>query len=81
MPEIPTSRSSYSSATDQLEQVMTRVAALPLEQVVDEFDGLIGAARKIVDDPVLLQLLRNLAGTSEALTPAAQQLEPALPRP
>ena len=36
VPEIPTSRSSYSSATDQLEQVMTRVAALPLEQVVDE---------------------------------------------
>ena len=78
VPEIPTSRSSYSSATDQLEQVMTRVAALPLEQVVDGLDGLIGAARKIVDDPALLQLLRNLARTSAALAPAAQQLEPAL---
>ena len=57
---------------------MTRVAALPLEQVVDGLDGLIGAARKIVDDPALLQLLRNLARTSAALAPAAQQLEPAL---
>ena len=78
MAEIPTARSPYRSPTDQLEQVMTRVAALPLEQVVGELNGLIGAARKIVDDPALLQLLRNLATTSEELAVAAQQLEPAL---
>ena len=83
-PEIPIPRSSNGSVTDQLEQVMTRVAALPLEQVVEGLDGLIGAARRIVDDPALPQLLQNLARTSEALAAAAQQVEPtldAVPRP
>ena len=77
-PEIPIPRSSNGSVTDQLEQVMTRVAALPLEQVVEGLDGLIGAARRIVDDPALPQLLQNLARTSEALAAAAQQVEPTL---
>ena len=62
----------------QVGQVVKRLSALPLERVVDGLDSLIAAARRIVEDPALPQLLSNLARTSEALAPAAQQVDPTL---
>jgi paraquat-inducible protein B len=78
LPEIPTSSAPYKAPADQLEQVMTRVAALPLEQLVEDLNGLLRAARHVVEDPALTRLLISLAQTSEALAPAAQQVGPTL---
>jgi len=78
LPEIPTTGMPLESLPAQVERVAERVAALPLEQTVAETNGLIAAARRIVEDPALKRLLANLAETSEALAPAAKHLDPAL---
>jgi paraquat-inducible protein B len=76
--EIPTAGKPLESLPVQVERVVARVAALPLEQTVAEVNGLIAAARRIVEDPALRQLLANLAKTSEVLLPAARQVDPTL---
>jgi paraquat-inducible protein B len=78
LPEIPTTGAPLASLAAQVERVATRVAALPLEQTVAEVNGLIAAARRIVEDPALKRLLASLAETSEALAPAVRHLDPTL---
>ena len=78
LPEIPTTGAPLASLPAQVERVVARVAALPLEQTMAEVNGLIAAARRIVEDPALKRLLTNLAETSEVLRPAARRLDPAL---
>ena len=78
LPEIPTAGAPLEPLAAKLERVAARVSALPLEQTVAELDGLIAAARRIVDDPALQRLLANLAEASEALAPAARRLDPTL---
>ena len=76
--EIPTAGKPLEPLTAKLERVAARVSALPLEQTMAEVNGLIAAARRIIEDPALKRLLANLAETSEALTPAARRLDPTL---
>ena len=76
--EIPTAGVPMEPVAVQVGQVVKRLSALPLEQVVNGLDSLISAARRIVEDPALPQLLPNLARTSEALAPAVQQVDPTL---
>ena len=76
--EIPTAGVPMEPLAVQVGQVVKRLSALPLERVVDGLDSLISAARRIVEYPALPQLLSNLARTSEALAPAARQVDPTL---
>jgi paraquat-inducible protein B len=76
--EIPTTGRPFEPLTTKLERISERVSALPLEQTAAQMNGLIAAARRIVEDPALRRLLTNLAETSEALTPAARRLDPTL---
>ena len=78
LPEIPTAGAPLEPLTAKLERVAARLAALPLERTVAELDGLIAAARRLVEDPALPRLLANLAAASEALAPAARRLDPTL---
>ena len=55
-----------------------RISALPLERIVRELEGLIAAARRIVEDPAVPHILANLASASDVLVPAARQLDPTL---
>ena len=76
--EIPTAGKPLERVTVQVERVVARISALPLEQTVAEVNSLIAAARRIVEDPALKQLLADLTETSEALAPAARRLDPTL---
>jgi paraquat-inducible protein B len=76
--EIPTTGLPFVSPTAQVEHVIARISALPLERVVDELENLIAAVRRIADDPALPRLLADTASTSDALVPAARQLDPTL---
>ena len=78
LPEIPTTGAPVEPLAAKLERVAARVSAIPLERTVAELDGLVAAARRLVDDPALLRLLANLAEASEALAPAARRLDPML---
>jgi paraquat-inducible protein B len=78
LPEIPTTGAPLEPLTAKLERMAARVAALPLERTVAELEGLVAAARRLVEDPALPRLLANLAEGSEALAPAAQRLDPTL---
>ena len=77
-PEIPTTGAPLEPLPAKLERMAARVAALPLERTVAELEGLVAAARRLVEDPALPRLLANLAEGSEALAPAARRLDPTL---
>jgi paraquat-inducible protein B len=77
-PEIPTVSPPFQPLSARLERVAARISALPLEQIVKELEGLIAAARRIVEDPAVPHLLANLASASDVLVPAARQLDPTL---
>ena len=77
-PEIPTTGTPLEPLAAKLERMAARVAALPLERIVAELEGLLAAARRRVEDPALPRLLANLAEASEALAPAARRLDPTL---
>jgi paraquat-inducible protein B len=78
LPEIPTTGTPLEPLAAKLERMAARIAALPLERTVAELEGLVAAARRLVDDPALPRLLANLAEGSEALAPAARRLDPTL---
>ena len=77
-PEIPTVSSPFQPLSARVERVAARISALPLEQTVRELEGLIAAARRIVEDPAVPRFLANVASASDALVPAARQLDPTL---
>jgi paraquat-inducible protein B len=77
-PEIPTVSLPFQPLSARLERVTARASALPLERIVKELEGLIAAARRIVEDPAVPHLLANLASASDVLVPAARQLDPTL---
>ena len=77
-PEIPTTGVAFEPLTARVARLSDRISALPLEQTVRRLDDLIEAARRLVDNPKLVELLRNLAESSESLVPAARQLDPTL---
>jgi paraquat-inducible protein B len=77
-PEIPTVAVPFQSLNAHVEQVIDRISALPLEPIAADLQRLITAARRLAEDPALPQILTNLATASDALVPAARQLEPTL---
>ena len=77
-PEIPTAGAPFESLNAQVERVVGRVSALPLEQIAGDLRRLVAAARRLAEDPAVPRLLANLADTSDALAPAARRLEPTL---
>ena len=68
----------FQSLNAHVEQVIDRISALPLEPIAADLQRLITAARRLAEDPALPQILTNLATASDALVPAARQLEPTL---
>jgi paraquat-inducible protein B len=77
-PEIPTVSSPFQPLSARVERVAAHILALPLEQTVRELEGLIAVARRIVEDPAVPRFLANVASASDALVPAARQLDPTL---
>lgn len=76
--KIPTADSNFEALVPQIEHVIARISALPLERVVAELENLITAARRVVDNPAVPHLLANAASASDALVSAARQLDPTL---
>jgi paraquat-inducible protein B len=78
LPEIPTTGVPLEPLGEKMKRIAGRIEALPLEETVARLNGLIEAAKRLVESPAVAGLLTNLAEGSSSLVPAAKQLEPAL---
>ena len=78
VPEIPTAGVPMEPLAVQVGQVVKRFVGPAAGAGRRRLDSLIAAARRIVEDPALPRLLSNLARASEALAPAARQVDPTL---
>ena len=78
LPEIPTTGVPFEPLTVKADRLAARIAALPLEQTVAKVDGLIAAARRLIENPAVARLLNNLAEGSATMASAAKQIDPTL---
>ena len=78
LPEIPTTGTPFEPVTKKMERIAARIAALRLEETVARLNELIEAAKRLVENPALAELLNNLGEGSASLVPAAKQLDPTL---
>jgi paraquat-inducible protein B len=70
-PELPTTPTAMEKLGDRVEALMNKLAELPLDQMLDNLQGTLESARKLLGSP-------DLAGTFAGTHRGAKQLGPAL---
>ena len=66
LPEIPTTGVPLEPLGEKMKRIAGRIEALPLEETVARLNGLIEAAKRLVESPAVAGLLTNLAEGSRA---------------
>ncbi len=75
---LPTLPSSFDELRGSIQAVLAKLAALPLEQLAANLDGLLADARAVVGSPAIPAALEDAGATAAALRDIAGTLEGAI---
>ena len=77
-PELPTTPTAMEKIGDKAEDVMDKLADLPLDQMLENFRKTLESARKLLDSPDLHGTLAGARRATEKVPPALEDLRTAV---
>jgi paraquat-inducible protein B len=77
-PELPTTPTALEKLGDKAEEVMNKLAELPLDQMLENLQGVLASARTLLDSPDLHGALAGARTGAAQIAPALKELRGAV---